>query len=404
MPYQSNPLSKTLVIGIIILFIGMSIIPSVAVDTVNIEHSSGKNSGDDADWWPMFRHDLNHSGYSTSDAPDTNNTLWNYSPGSYIYLTSSPAVADGKVYIGLSDYNVYCLDAYDGSKIWNYTTGHRVYSSPVVADGKVYIGSYDHNVYCLDAYDGSKIWNYTTGDLIYSSPVVADGKVYIGSLDNKTYCLNANTGSYIWSYTSGAWMRSSPAVADGKVYIGSDDKNVYCLNANSGAYIWSYTTAGHNGPVFSSPAVADGMVYFGLWIGKVYCFGRENQPPNAPTITGASSGKPETEYEFTFKSVDPDGDDIAEYIVSWGDGSGEETIVGPFGSGEEVTRSHSWTTEETFTIKVKAKDVYGAKSNWTYFDIKIEIPRNRMSVYSLFQLFFERLSLLERLLSLIRAI
>jgi len=27
------------------------------------------------DWWPMFRHDLNHMGYSTSTAPNTNNTI-----------------------------------------------------------------------------------------------------------------------------------------------------------------------------------------------------------------------------------------------------------------------------------------------------------------------------------------
>ena len=58
MAYQGNLLSKTLVIGIILLFVAMSIIPSVAVDSVKIEHANGKSSGDDIDWWPMFLHDL----------------------------------------------------------------------------------------------------------------------------------------------------------------------------------------------------------------------------------------------------------------------------------------------------------------------------------------------------------
>ena len=48
------------------------------------------------DWWPMFRHDPNHTGYSTSTAPNTNNTIWIYTTGGPVY--SSPAVVDGKVY------------------------------------------------------------------------------------------------------------------------------------------------------------------------------------------------------------------------------------------------------------------------------------------------------------------
>ena len=79
--------------------------------------------------------------------------------------------------------------------IWNYTPGGDVISSPAVADGKVYVGSYDNNVYCLDAATGANIWNYTTGGWVWSSPAVADGKVYVGSNDDNVYCLNAVTGA-----------------------------------------------------------------------------------------------------------------------------------------------------------------------------------------------------------------
>ena len=58
-----------------------------------------------------------------------------------------------------------------------------VHSSPTVANGIVYVGSLDHNVYALNAKTGTKIWNYTTGDLVYSSPTVANGIVYVGSHD-----------------------------------------------------------------------------------------------------------------------------------------------------------------------------------------------------------------------------
>jgi parallel beta-helix repeat protein len=194
------------------------------------------------DDWPMFHHDLSHTGYSTSTAPNTNNVLWSYRTGTVRPVVfSSPAVADGKVYVGSDDGKVYCLDAIgngDGttSVMWNYTTGDSVFSSPAVADGKVYVGSTDGNVYCLYASIGAKFWSYTTdvtqiSNSVYSSPAVADGKVYAGSYDHCVYCLDASTGTKIWSYTTSDWVHSSPAVADGKVYAGSTDGNVYAFGA-----------------------------------------------------------------------------------------------------------------------------------------------------------------------------
>jgi eukaryotic-like serine/threonine-protein kinase len=46
---------------------------------------------------------------------------------------------------------VYALDAATGALRWSYTTGGSVQSSPAVADGTVYIGSEDANVYALNA-------------------------------------------------------------------------------------------------------------------------------------------------------------------------------------------------------------------------------------------------------------
>ena len=218
------------------------------------------------DWWLMFRHDLSHSGYSTSTAPQTNNTIWNYATGGSIW--SSPAIVDNKVYVGSNDGKIYCLNALTGAHIWSYTTNDIVDSSPAVAYGYVYIGSTDNNVYCLDASTGAKIWNYTTGGDVRSSPTIDSGNLYVGSYDNEMYCLNAFSGALIWSYTTGGPISSSPAVADGRVFVGSFDDKVYCLNASTGEYIWSYTTGGN---VYSSPTVADGLVYVGSADKTLYC-------------------------------------------------------------------------------------------------------------------------------------
>lgn len=216
--------------------------------------------------WPMFRLDLQHTGYSTSPAPNTNQTLWNYTTSEAV--RSSPAVVDGVVYVGSNDHKVYALNAANGASLWNYTTGEPVESSPAVVDGIVYVGSNDNKTYALNATTGALIWNYTTGRYVTSSPTVVGGSVYVGSYDKKVYALNATNGASMWNYTTGAEIASSPAVADGRIYVGSSDTKVYCLNASTGASIWNYTTSNS---VTSSPAVADGRVYVGSWDASVYC-------------------------------------------------------------------------------------------------------------------------------------
>ena len=97
--------------------------------------------------WPMFHHDQQHSGYSTSDAPSTNNTLWKYQTGDFV--CSSPAIADNRIYIGSVDNKLYCLNATTGSHIWSYNTTGGILSSPSVNNSKIYVGSYDSMMYCL---------------------------------------------------------------------------------------------------------------------------------------------------------------------------------------------------------------------------------------------------------------
>ena len=127
-----------------------------------------------------------------------------------------------------------------------------------------------------------------------------------------------------------------------------------------------------------------------------------NNPPNAPTINGPNKGEPEISYEYSFSSIDPDGHDIAEYTVDWGDNTGEETISGPFASGKEVTANHSWDSKDTYIIKAKAKDINGAESDWS--ELKVTIPRSKTIYYSLFYRFLELFPMLERLLEFIRTI
>jgi outer membrane protein assembly factor BamB len=112
-------------------------------------------------------------------------------------VDSSPAVVDGRVFIGSNDGHMYCLDALTGVKLWNYTTGDWVVSSPAVADGLLFVGSFDHTFYCLNTSDGRHVWNYTTGGMISASPAIANGIVYVGSLDGAVYAFGTLTFQYV---------------------------------------------------------------------------------------------------------------------------------------------------------------------------------------------------------------
>ncbi len=209
----------------------------------------------------------NHNVYALNAA--TGARRWTFTTGSAV--DSSPAVANGVVYIGSDDHNVYAIKAATGARLWRFRTGRILdFSAPAVANGIVYIAAFDNNVYALNAATGARLWTFTSTGLFDATPAVANGVVYIASDDNNVYALNAATGATVWNSTIGASTGSSPVVASGVVYVGADDGNVYALNAATGAQLWTFTTGN---VVRSSPAVANGMVYIGSEDGNMYAFG-----------------------------------------------------------------------------------------------------------------------------------
>jgi len=123
----------------------------------------------------------------------------------------------------------------------------------------------------------------------------------------------------------------------------------------------------------------------------------KNYPPETPSIDGPDSGRWGKPYYFTFQSSDNEGSDIW-YFVDWGD-EHNTGWMGPYTSGDEITDSHTWTEQKTFTIRCKAKDIYNVHSDWSEFEITI--PRNRVTFIHLLYWLSEHFPMLERLLNII---
>jgi outer membrane protein assembly factor BamB len=192
------------------------------------------------------------------------------------YMQSSPAIAEGIVYVGSANPNFYAVDARTGQEKWRFKASFYVRSSPAVVDGVVYFGDWDRNVYALDAQTGQEKWSFDTGSSVVPSPTVVDGVVYIGSKAPCVFALDAQSGQKIWCFpypASIAWVESSAAVADGVVYVGSSDwRRLNAIDAATGQLKWYIPTKGFP---WCSPAVADGVVYIGATGGYFYAVDAE---------------------------------------------------------------------------------------------------------------------------------
>jgi eukaryotic-like serine/threonine-protein kinase len=214
--------------------------------------------------WTMFRHDLSHSGYTTSGyLANSAKLLWNYSTGAEV--VSSPAVAGGYVFVGSKDGQIYCLNASNGKLVWNFPTLGEVDSSPAIYNGCIYVGSNDGWVYCIDITKGMPVWISFVGGEVRSSPAIIDGSVLVGSGKHDILCFNASNGDLIWAFSTSKKVDSSPAVSDGVVYVATDDFYVHALNASTGHELWNH----HTGSVISSPCIYNGAVFVGSYDGYV---------------------------------------------------------------------------------------------------------------------------------------
>ena len=222
--------------------------------------------------WSMFGFSSSHNHYNryenvlNSSSVSNLSLDWSYTTGNII--NSSPAVANGVVYIGSRDKNLYAINATTGTVLWTANTGGEIYSSPAISNGVVYVGSYvSDNLYAFNATTGATLWTASAGGLINSSPVVFNGIVYIGSADKNVYAFNAQTGANVWTVPTAGEVLSSPAIANGILYIGSYDGDLYALNASTDATLWIAHTGAS---IYSSPAVANGMVYVGSYDTNFY--------------------------------------------------------------------------------------------------------------------------------------
>ncbi len=227
--------------------------------------------------WPMFRGNPALLGTSSNSLPQKPALLWKFKTGAPV--KSSAVIANGKVFIGSDDMNIYALDFKTGKKLWAYKTAAAVEAPGMVADGKLFIGSTDGLFYALDANTGKLLWKYQTEGKILAAPNLVVGtsstssptnsqKILIGSYDFRLHCVDAATGQSNWVYETDNYINGSPAIADGKTVFGGCDGLLHVISVADGKKIKELDAGAY---VAASVALADNRAYFGHYENEFLC-------------------------------------------------------------------------------------------------------------------------------------
>ncbi len=274
--------------------------------------------------------------YETSGPTRLGGVKWAFKTGGPI--VTSPAIADGIVYIASMDGHLHAIDQETGTEKWKFKSRMPIASSPAVAGGLVYFVSSSGALAAIDVATGQPKWVFPTEyerkfeaknlhgyppaaqtipdawDIFTSSPAVANGKVHFGSGDGNVYAVDAVTGVLQWKFPTQDVVHSSPAVVGNVVYIGSWDSRLYAIDADTGQQKWSFQAGVdpvmHNQVGFqSSPAVVDGTVYVGCRDAHVYALdaatGRKkwDYPTSKSWVIGTPAVRDGTVYVGTSDSA-----------------------------------------------------------------------------------------------------
>ena len=203
-----------------------------------------------------FQADNQRTGNLSGTGPHEPNLLWSASPTGHGIISAAPAISGERLYVPnwpdmtfKGELGLACLDRADGKLLWiNPLGGKGGASSPALEEGRVYVGSLTGDIFCIDAGTGQTVWNRSIDKDpqwwgVASSPLIHDGVVYIMSFSDGTLHALSLDGQELWNRSTGEVSPYlSAATREGRLYLPGGDPALYCLNASTGELLWNKDT------------------------------------------------------------------------------------------------------------------------------------------------------------------
>lgn len=198
-------------------------------------------------------------------------------------VLSAPAAAEaGSVIVRTLDGHLTAFELADGSHRWTVehnvpTLTSRGTSSPVIADGRVYAGLDSGKVVAYDVTTGERIWEQTvaspTGRAelerivdVDAELLVAGNELYVSSTGGKTASLSRTSGRIRWRRDIAS--RTGMTFRRGEVFVTDVDGSVWALERATGAALWEQDLLAHRR--LSAPTVHQGYVVVGDFEGYLH--------------------------------------------------------------------------------------------------------------------------------------
>jgi outer membrane protein assembly factor BamB len=291
--------------------------PMTFVESNSVPADTGRDGPMDSAW-PMFSHDVTHTGRSPFSTENNSGAeIWRMkTDGSGAIWSSAITDNNGIIYIGTkgSTASLYALYP-NGTRKWRFSANGPIWATPAIAEnGDIYCTTWGGLGY-LQAItqNGTERWRFYQESGSVSAPTIgSDGTIYFGTDSHNIFAVNPD-GTEKWRYTTGYIVMGSPAIdKDGTIYIGSGDHYLYALNPN-GTLRWRYETGGE---IKGSASIApDGTIYvpsFGGYFYALYPNGTMKwraSTGSSVAAAGVAIGKLGTIYVGTemLRAYNPDG-------------------------------------------------------------------------------------------------
>jgi outer membrane protein assembly factor BamB/chitodextrinase len=369
------------------------------------------------DSWPMYGHDVQHTGHSAFDAPDDNSLLWTFDaftldlelpPLCIGWPMSSASAADGMVFVTFGEPCVAALDEDTGEIIWWQEIPGWV-SQPVVDDGKVYVANVyldgsgpqppedPLGIHVFDEHNGTELdyWEIEIDDVAYNPPVitVANGKIFVGEtaylpppsapFPYTIFAFDQATGDLLWQrgieYEPNGMMSPQLPVTNGMIIVSTGTPKLCALDENTGDKVWEVdmapevfraSSAAHNGKIFVATDNGgkvyalddtDGSVLWSYQTGLV----PGNNNYSGMKTPAVADGKVFVGYESLAGGVSGDTGAVIALDENTGDLLWESDVMGGATSSPSVADGKVFmnTPEGVAALDMNTGDVV-----WTYID------------------------------------
>jgi eukaryotic-like serine/threonine-protein kinase len=147
---------------------------------------------------------------------DDGERLWQFTPQLSATASSSAAVADDAVFVGLADRVVRALGVEDGEERWS-SLALQLFSpltSPAVGEDAVFVADLGGGLYRFDPADGEREWSFQFNEVVVrSSPVIVDQWVLLGLNDGRLVAVDSASGRLNWQSAPSQGLAGTIAVS-----------------------------------------------------------------------------------------------------------------------------------------------------------------------------------------------